>query len=94
MMAKSSTGPCIVVGAGMMGRVTCVTEGDLGCSGGGPTLCSEPSDRGNSKTAGAAKESERLIVVLTLGESREERRGRSRDGRAIDEGASNRWRSE
>ena len=55
-----------MVGAGMVGTETCVTEGGLG------------SSDGSRYSAGGTEASERLIVALTPGESREERRGRSR----------------
>lgn len=69
-------------GAGMLGRVMIVTEGDLVCSGRRPTTrLPEPANQGISQGVGVIEESERLIVVLTLGESREERRGRSQEER-------------
>ncbi len=83
-----------MVGAGMVGRVTRVTKGDLVRSGAGRHPATEPEKQGNAKLSGAVEESERLIVALTPGESRDERRGRSREGRAVGEGASTRCRSE
>jgi len=41
--------------------------------------------QGHAKKRGATEESERLIVALTPGESREERRGCSLVGRVSDE---------
>jgi len=59
-MVKPSTGACHVVGAGMAGTETCVTEGGLGKPGRG------------RYPAGKTEESERLIVAITPGESREQ----------------------
>lgn len=61
----------------------------------GPTL-PDPGARVARATErpGAAEESERLIVATTLGESREQRRGRSQEGRVSSVCASDRQRTE
>jgi hypothetical protein len=65
----------------MVGRGTCVTEGDLGRSGGSRTPRRNRGIKvplkGNAKNSGATEESERLIVATTPVERREEPRGRS-----------------
>jgi hypothetical protein len=62
----------------MVGTVVCVTEGDLALLG----KARQALLNGNriAKDCRDTEESERLIVALTLGESREQRRGRSREG--------------
>jgi hypothetical protein len=69
-----------VVGVGTGGTEACVTGGDLFRSRWGRQPQRELSCEGNAEYGGAAEESERLIVAMTLGESREQQRGRSRRG--------------
>ena len=75
--AKPGTGAWHVVGAGMVGTGTSVTEGDLVRSGTGRHPLRNRASKAHAKRPGADEESERLIVALTPGESQDERRGRS-----------------
>ena len=67
-----------MIGAGMVGREACVTEGALGSSGQADYLLGNRGIKAHAECRRAAEESERLIVALTPGESREQRRGLSR----------------
>ena len=69
-----------MLGAGMMGTETGVTEGDLVHSGGAHGAAGNGRGKGDTERGGVCEESERFIVVMTPGESREERRDRSRGG--------------
>jgi len=73
-----------VIGAGMEGTATCVTEGDLVGSGRGRTPRSEPRVVRATETRGANEESERLIVVMSgSGVSKQgHRNGREAHGNA------------
>jgi hypothetical protein len=77
-----------VVGVGMVGIETYVTEGDLVRSEGGRPRPSELAKQGRTEPAGASEESERLIVALTPRESGEQSRSRSQKGKRIVSGAS------
>jgi len=77
-VVKSGTVTHGVVGVGMVGIETCVTEGDLDRSDGGRNRRRNRWIR-ETESTGAAEESERLIVATTPGESREQRRGRSQE---------------
>ena len=83
-----------VLGAGMERTEPCVTEGDLVRSRAGRQPAGGTTAQGNAKFGGAFEESERLIVALTPGESREQQRGRSRDGVSRDVCASDQRRTE
>lgn len=61
-----------MVGAGMMGTETCVTEGDLVCFAARRLRSAEPLSEGESRRGGAHEESERFIVAVTPCESREQ----------------------
>ena len=61
-----------MVGAGMVGTETCVTEGDLVCPEGGPNPQAGTGVTRETEDAGADEKSERLIVALTGGESRKQ----------------------
>jgi len=78
-----------VVGVGMVGTETCVTEGDLARSNSGRYRLRNRQVR-ETELSGANEESERLIVALTPGESREQQRGRSQERRTRDVWASDR----
>jgi hypothetical protein len=77
-LAKSGTGTLLVKSVGMVGTVVCVTEGDLGILE--KDRQAPPNGNRIDKDCRGAEESERLIVALTLDESREQRRGCSREG--------------
>jgi len=84
--AKHYTTAWDVVGAGMRGNAACVTEGGLGSS----DRSEQPAGTGDvsaSKHPGAVEESERFIVAMTPGESREQRRDRSQGRWAMRPGA-------
>lgn len=68
-----------MAGVGMMGTETDVTEGDLSGSSECRQHSEEPRAKGDSRSAGACEESERFIVAMTPGESREEPRDRSQN---------------
>lgn len=53
--AKPSTGTRYVVGVGMVGTETCVTEGDLACSKRDRNLFRNPRHKGNTEGAGATR---------------------------------------
>ena len=81
--AKSSTATCYVVGVGMVGTGTHMTEGDLVVSQDSRILSWEPRSEANPR-AGDNEESERFIVAMTPVESREQRRDCSLKGNGID----------
>ena len=69
--------PRDVVGVGMMGTETCVTEGDLVCSAERRLRDAELLSESESRRERGHEESERFIVALTPCESREQPRDRS-----------------
>ena len=69
---KSSTGTRYVIGVGMVGTETCVTEGDLVCSEKRRLRGSELLSEGESRRGRGSEGSERFIVAMTPGESREQ----------------------
>ena len=71
-VAKPGTGTRHVIGAGMVGRGTCVTEGDLVCSEKRRLRQSELLSEVESRRERGSEESERFIVAMTPCESREQ----------------------
>ena len=61
-----------VIGVGMMGIETCVTEGDLVCSAERRLRNAELLSEGESRRGRGHEESERFIVAVTPCESREQ----------------------